>query len=90
MPDSFVVFGFLNCGFYKNAIELLTSLKADKKHLAVNHDDWSITLKEIRKVLKSRDVDNHHTSPLVFVNGNYLGGYDSLVAYVMSSQNKKR
>ena len=80
------VFGFEGCGYYIAALEKLKSYKRDHKIIVntqcVNRILWP---RIIQTYATDRGIQ-HTTSPLIFANGKYIGGHDSLVHELRKSK----
>ena len=79
---TFTVHGFEGCGYFSNAVKLLqktTSQNASQTAIRVNTKSvprqfWPMV---IQQYATSKGI-KHTTSPLIFCNGIYVGGFDAL------------
>lgn len=77
---TFTVHGFDGCGFFNNAVRLLEQVQKKKSNLvdidikSVPRTFWPMV---IHKYATSEGIA-HTTSPMIFCNGIYIGGFDAL------------
>lgn len=80
--DKYVIFYSEWCGYSKKAVELLKNKGVPFKGYII--DKIKGNLKELTDHLKKTNsltnfnID-YHTRPIIFKNGNFLGGYNELL-----------
>jgi glutaredoxin len=74
-PITYYVFGLTGCPYYENAIKLIETNKVSYKTFTFQRNDpsWKTTLKQLHS-----KIGNHSTSPVIFKNNIFIGGYDDL------------
>jgi hypothetical protein len=87
---AFKIYGFEGCGWFTRAITLLEAFKRSHSTSvttttidvnSVPYEKWAST---IARLSKAKNV-NHNTSPFILCNSKYIGGHDSLVAWIRAN-----
>lgn len=82
---TYVLFYVPECPYCQNALGLLRAKSLPYKAYNINNINGNMN--RLLKVLGTNSVltgynTYHTTKPLIFVNGQFVGGYDDLVRYV--------
>ena len=74
-PNTYYIFGLTGCPYYENAIKLIETNKRSYKTFSFQRNDpsWKTTLKQLQS-----KIGTHSTSPVIFENNIFIGGYDDL------------
>lgn len=94
------IVGWKDCFFFQKAKnELLkyqkennNSIKLEiiEKNSRDNYKSWLNEKKNQKNILfKDKKANEHNTSPIIWINKKYLGGYDNVLGY-LSKKYKKR
>ena len=89
LPDTFVIFFDYNCPYSMNAIELLKSSNSRFKGYNINNINGSMRslLNTLNSTKHYTNFDpRHRTKPIIFLNGQYVGGYDQLRELLYSNR----
>lgn len=85
--NTYVIFYVSTCTYSQKALSLLQSSHVNYKGydmLQVNHG-WHILLNTLQTHASELSYDtNHTTKPIIFLNGDFVGGYTQL-ANVLST-----
>ena len=80
--NKIVIFGLLTCGYCKATIKYLEDKKISFKFYNIK-DYYLIFFKILHNVIKNHPElkinMNHHTIPVIFSNGKFIGGYSDLI-----------
>lgn len=79
------IYGFQGCGYADKAIQTCKEYTYAKVNVfIVKRDEWTNTLNGIKSACTSNkpmcsNLVNHKTSPVIFVNDVFIGGYTDLI-----------
>ena len=79
---SYTVFGFYGCSSCERALRLLEEKHCVVSTMLVPHIGWRDALTTVKSRVGGQAVRAHTTSPLIFANGRYVGGYAQLAALI--------
>lgn len=72
--DNIEVYTINNCGYCEAAKALLKNLDLDFKEINITHDD--------DQKLALINKTGHRTMPQIFIDGQFIGGYNELKAFL--------
>lgn len=82
--------------FYKNTCPYTQLTKTfleknsipSKGYEVINRQEFDIILNKLKDDTQALNFDtNHHTFPIVFYKGKYIGGYDNIINYFQLHRN---
>ena len=77
----YLVYGRNNCGFTQRALQLL-----DQSKLSYSYLDISDYQSEFFQLCEPK-IGKHKTVPVIFYQGEFIGGYDGLVEHLEKLKN---
>jgi glutaredoxin len=72
------IYGTRGCGFCKLAVDDCKKLNMKYEYKDISIKKWYLELKSL--------VEYDHNIPKIFVDGVYLGNYDSLIDYIQEKR----
>ena len=73
----YIIVGYDNCLWCNRAAKLLEHRKQSFKKIEVPKKKWKECIKELTKIT---NIHNHKTSPIIFYDSRFIGGYMALVS----------
>lgn len=85
------IYGFHGCGFADRAADLAKAQPNGKVAIhMVDYDKWALSIDKLKKRVHAKNPRigqrfmDWRSSPIVFVNGVFVGGCDDFTAYIKS------
>ncbi|XWV25660.1 glutaredoxin [Tupanvirus deep ocean] len=80
-PNTYIIFFVYSCPYSMRALELLREKNVKYKGYDINNLEGGM-IKLLEVLNENSELTNfkstHRTKPIIFINGKFLGGYDSL------------